>query len=104
MTQEWLDRVNKLLQVQRDRRLDLISANFTCRELIELKLMIETLMEYKYKKVDAIIIPDGATNGDMIKVMFPNLNFTNVLAKMYAQNGKTLSDWWNTPYKKEMKE
>ena len=50
MIQEWLDRVNNLLQVQRDRRLDLISANFTCRELIELKMMIETLMEYKYKK------------------------------------------------------
>lgn len=45
--QRWLDRIENLLQVQRDHCLELISANFTHRELIELKLMIETLMEYK---------------------------------------------------------
>lgn len=45
--QRWLDRIENLLQVQRDHCLELISANFTRRELIELKLMIETLMEYK---------------------------------------------------------
>lgn len=44
--QRWLDRIENLLQVQRDHCLELISANFTHRELIELKLMIETLMEY----------------------------------------------------------
>lgn len=47
MFQRWLDRVDNLLQVQRDQCLDLISANFTRRELIELKMMIETLMEHK---------------------------------------------------------
>lgn len=45
--QRWLDRIENLLQVQRDHCLELISANFTRRELIELKLMIETLMEYQ---------------------------------------------------------
>ena len=45
MYQKWLDRIDNLLQVQRDRCLDLISANFTQRELIELKMMVETLME-----------------------------------------------------------
>lgn len=43
--QRWLDRIENLLQVQRDRCFDLISANFTHRELIELKLMIQTLAE-----------------------------------------------------------
>ena len=47
MYQKWLDRIDNLLQVQRDICLDLISVNFTRRELIELKMMIETLMEYK---------------------------------------------------------
>lgn len=39
------------------------------------------------------------TNGDVLTTIFPNLNFTNVLAKMYAQNGKMLLDWWNAPYR-----
>lgn len=52
MYQKWLDRIDNLLQVQRDRCLDLISANFTRRELIELKMMIETLMEYKAESED----------------------------------------------------
>ena len=43
--QKWLDRVENLLEVQRQISVDLISTNFTRRELIELKLMIETLME-----------------------------------------------------------
>ena len=42
------------------------------------------------------------TNGEVIQALFPNLNFTNVLAKMYAQNGKILLDWWNAPYKAEI--
>ncbi len=49
---------------------------------------------------NAVIIPPNATNGDVLTTIFPNLNFTNVLAKMYAQNGKMLLDWWNAPYEK----
>lgn len=52
MLQKWLDRVDNLLQVQRDQCLDLISAKFTRRELIELKMMVETLMEYKAERSD----------------------------------------------------
>ena len=48
--QEWLDRIENLLQVQKDWSVDLISTNFTRRELIELKLMVETLMELNAKK------------------------------------------------------
>lgn len=45
MYKRWLDRVNNLLNVQKDLGLDLISTTFTRRELIELKLMIETLKD-----------------------------------------------------------
>ena len=48
--QKWLDRIDNLIQLQRDMCLDLISANFTRRELIELKMMIEILMEEHYGK------------------------------------------------------
>lgn len=52
--QRWLDRIENLLQVQRDHCLELISANFTHRELIELKLMIETLEELTQAKSEGI--------------------------------------------------
>lgn len=54
--QEWLDRIENLLQVQKDLSLNLISTNLTRRDLIELKLMIETLMELSIKK-------EGEQNG-----------------------------------------
>lgn len=47
-------------------------------------------------KTDAITIPKGATNGDVIKAMFPNMeepNFYGMKEYMYDPN------WWNAPYK-----
>lgn len=48
--------------------------------------------------VDAIPIPDGATNGDMLKAVFPDESTFN--------GGECLSfkkEWWDAPYKKEVK-
>jgi hypothetical protein len=58
-------------------------------------------------------LPDGATNGDMIKAMFPN-------GKEYDNDGDVRYEieidfdysfcsyfdgvWWNSPYKKEVEE
>lgn len=56
--------------------------------------------------VDAIPIPKGATNGDMIKAMFPNISinekeFTDlVMVYKLDHHRKAFSeDWWNAPYK-----
>lgn len=56
-------------------------------------------------KVNAIAIPDNATNGDMIKVMFPNIsiNETNrgfVLLESENDNVSIWNSWWNAPYKR----
>lgn len=42
--------------------------------------------------VNAILIPDNATNGDIIKALFPKIddNFSNVI---------DLKLWWNAKYK-----
>lgn len=45
MLERWLNRINNLLDVEKDLGLALISTTFTRRELIELKLMIETLKD-----------------------------------------------------------
>jgi hypothetical protein len=58
------------------------------------------------------VIPDNATNGDMIKVMFPNAIIEiNELGSMVhvKYNNHTCwvnyeLDWWNAPYKREVEE
>lgn len=54
---------------------------------------------------DTIIIPEGATNGDMIKAMFPNAEYGkdelgNVFVVSDAQLGYIVfrESWWNAPY------
>lgn len=47
MIARWLDRIDNLLQVQKDCCVDMVSARFTRRELIELKLMLGTLKDIK---------------------------------------------------------
>jgi hypothetical protein len=63
--------------------------------------------------VNAIPIPEGATNGDMIKVMFPNIeadeiqtNTGGYIDVKYLDTTDACDstafrrDWWNAPYKK----
>lgn len=45
MLKRWLDRVNNLLNVQKDLGLVFVGTNFTRTELIELRMMIETLKD-----------------------------------------------------------
>ena len=57
---------------------------------------------YDTPTVNAIVIPEGATNGDMIMALFPN-------ASVYEHNGGSTysvnneynfnTTWWNAPYK-----
>lgn len=42
---KWLDRVNNLLDVQKQLCIETISTTFTRRELIELKILIDTIIE-----------------------------------------------------------
>lgn len=57
--------------------------------------------------INAIPIPDGATNGDMIKAMFPNARVDDTSEKfgqlsICTHDAKSVfsSDWWNAPYKR----
>lgn len=57
--------------------------------------------------VKAIPIPKGATNGDMIKAMFPNatiiINELGIMIHVKYNNHTCWVnyelDWWNAPYK-----
>jgi len=61
-----------------------------------------------YKKVDAILIPDNATNGDVIRAIFPQWDLREEIGYEYKLFGETHKfeglvdeDWWNSQYKKE---
>ena len=54
---------------------------------------------------NCIEIPNGATNGDMIKTMFPNIEIEGIggeIKCIAVKNGTSYFalDWWNAPYKK----
>ena len=56
------------------------------------------------KAINVIPIPDSATNGDVIKAMFPNLKVEDNGGSIYLHypNGGWIvidKDWWNAPYK-----
>ena len=62
-------------------------------------------------EVQAIPIPENATNGDMIKAMFSDIESRLdkktgvVLVKWVDGTTKTFkASWWNAPYKKEVEE
>lgn len=73
-----------------------------------------------YTKVDAIIIPEGATNGDIFKIVFgyePAIDAVvcnkedwcgaSEPCKYCISNPNNIGreeEWWNAPYKKEVKE
>ena len=56
--------------------------------------------------IKAILIPEGATNGDMIKAMFPNCKITLdneglIGVRPIGENWIIwfTQSWWNAPYK-----
>jgi len=54
-------------------------------------------------EIKVIPIPPKATNGDMIKAMFPNIEVTyhNNNIELYNKNSisaEVLYNWWNAPY------
>ena len=54
--------------------------------------------------IEAIPIPKGVTNGDMIKALFPNIQFVSICSSRiydFTTDNKIDCDlaWWNSPYK-----
>lgn len=71
---------------------------------------IPNVGDYDINIYNAIIIPRGATNGNIIKAMFPNEVFKEISEYIEGQQvvsifGKKSCmcfdvDWWNAPYKR----
>ena len=88
----------------------------TCaKEHRQLAGWLKELKQLRELLASAIPIPEGATNGDMIKAMFPNCeqkeHMNNGYFEMYfdgdfgnASYMRVREYWWNAKYKKEVEE
>ena len=67
-------------------------------------------VEMEIERVNAIEIPDNATNGDMIKAMFPKapIKYEEFLIKIHFYEPAKIDItfhkcWWDAPYKENKK-
>ena len=70
---------------------------------------IEDIEKFNYKTIP---LPDNATNGDVIKALFPDIEIADskALDKIYTgipfgdligANVDCMREWWNAPYKEQ---
>lgn len=67
-------------------------------------IKVDRAYDLAYEKVDFIEIPEGATNGEMIKAMFPNIPLGEddfLVRKSRHKNTDYWKAWWDSPYRKE---
>ena len=76
----------------------------TTDDLIKLNMRLGDLKEIE----NVIIIRKGATNGDVIKAMFPNAEYEVreyvVIFTFGGVKRELPIGWWNAPYKEESEE
>ena len=82
-------------------------------ELVPLYQIIDKLEQSIELEKDVIIIPDGSTNGDMIKAIFPDAkidyheksDLVDSHVIVFIKGCDTCQDysyeWWNAQYKRE---
>ena len=81
-------------------------------EVIKVEDCGDNIGDYDIPIHNALIIPKGATNGDMIKAIFPNtiinifseakpIPYVSVMGENYEFNLTYPLKWWNAPYKAE---
>lgn len=115
---EYKSYINALKQCAKEHESELVSfAHIRTTDLCnDTANLLETL---EIESDNAIIIPEGATNGDMIKAMFPSARVSQIFLisnddEVYyvtvekvdgiTNEMRVMKSWWNAPYKKEVEE
>ena len=76
-------------------------------EVIKVDDCVENIGDYDIPIHNAIIVPENATNGDMINALFPNAKNIRVdggYPLNYIIEGewhRNLKEWWDAPYNSE---
>lgn len=103
MTRE--ERLELLKQIEKDIYVPSIESTFLeDAKSCAIHSAIEELEQESCE--NCIKISEGMTNGDMIKAIFPNLNFkeTKDFFERWIMNGggiRCYIEWWNSPYRKD---
>ena len=63
----------------------------------------DILGHYERLLVNGTPLHENATNGDVIKAMFPYSRYEKVCSVMYSVHGIFALDWWNAQYKDNVK-
>ena len=73
--------------------------------------VINDMPPINIEALNAVIIPDNATNGDIIKIMFPDIEIADIEALdehiytgipfngIVGANIDCTREWWNAPYR-----
>lgn len=78
-------------------------------EVIKIEDCVSNIGDYDISIHNAIIIPKGATNGDMIKALFPNIYIEecdyDIFTSLDGESETRFTyDWWYALYKGESEE
>lgn len=74
--------------IDADKLYEYLDNKYPCDEYVELEDIFEIIE--KRQIVNAIIIPDNATNGDVMMKVFKEIQHYN--------DGKICASWWNEKY------
>lgn len=102
-------KVIQILEIMMKKYLTLDKDEIDALQFAIDSIKVDRAYDLAYEKVDFIEIPKVATNGDMIKAMFPNIQWGNECDGVfygYKTNDRVMAmlgvdfNWWNAPYKK----
>ena len=101
--EEYKSYINALKQCAKEHENELVSfAHIRTTDLCnDTANLLETL---ETESDNAIIIPKGATNGDIVEKIFGKDVYCTLIRMMYSSCCEKLKDWCNAPYKKEEEE
>ena len=95
--------------IDADKLYEYLDNKYPCDKYAEIGYIYQSIE--RCQTVNAIKIPPNATNGDMIKAIFPNVKYymycVEVKLEYHSQYDTGLlfdKKWWNAPYKREIKE
>jgi hypothetical protein len=104
--------MSKRLEEVRDKAIKALESqrNLTNEELYQSFINLEAENERLHDALESSIsIPSGATNGDVIKAVFPRIkhSFTDKDSKVYILEPNDIltpiltafDSWWNAPYR-----
>lgn len=96
-------RLDSVYKSNKEKKIDI------CLDYAIKSLKTDEMYQLDYEGVQNIVVTEGMTNGDVIKLMFPNAEYKDrcniSITKRNPKHiglqftGMADKEWWNSPYK-----